>query len=194
MIDLKGAILVGKGCRRIVYVHPDDDSRCIKVQTAEALAKTHRQKAHERELYYLAFYERRGRRMDQVSSYHGSVATSEGEGQLFDLVRDHDGRISRTLAAKLAGGEIELEGCRREFEQLRNYLSGEGIIVADLHAGNLARQEWEPGKFRFVVIDGIGNTEFLKINDYLRWTARRKAERKWSCFMKKLIHEWRAAE
>ena len=189
MIDLQKATVVGSGCRRVVYVHPDDPARCIKVPTAEAREQVHRQKALERELHYLQFYARKGKSLGQLSRYFGEVETRDGVGYVFELVRDHNGEVSRNLAEWLEAG-LGLDECRSELEELRQYLVAEGIIVADLHAGNLARQERQPGVFRLVVIDGVGNSEFLKVNDYLRIAARGKVARKWSRFMVQFEREW----
>lgn len=190
MVDLERATVVGRGYRRVVYVDPDDPARCIKVPTAEAQARSDRQKALERERHYLKFYERKGRAMDQVSRYFGVVETTGGEGDVYELIRDHDGAIATTLAHQFETGRATLAQCGAEFEVLRRYLSREGIVVADLHAGNLARQEVREGEFRLVVIDGIGNTEFFKVSDYFRPAARRKVQRKWGRFFENLTREW----
>lgn len=186
VIDLDEARLVGRGCRRLVYEHPGDPTRCIKVQTAEAMAQLHRQKAVEREVAYLKLYARQGRSLEQVSRYHGTVATSAGEGHVFDLIRNHDGTIAPTLSTYLeeSGGQLaELES---ELDKLLDYLRREAIIVADLHAGNVVRREGGPGRHDLVVIDGIGNTEFIKVHDYLRVLGRRKVQRKWDRFRRGL--------
>jgi hypothetical protein len=142
-----------------------------------------------REIRYLRFYEQRGRAMDHVSRYFDEVETSAGSGHVFELIRDREGEISPTLADRLATDGFTLADCRAALDELKNYLMREGIIVADLHAGNLAWQEVERARHRLVVIDGIGNTEFLKVNDYLLIAARRKVGRIWDRFLNHLGRE-----
>jgi hypothetical protein len=128
--------------------------------------------------------------MDRVSPYYGAVSTSAGEGHVFELIRNIDGTLALTLATWLEANRLNLAEVRAELADLGRYLQREGIIVADLHAGNLVRQEVRAEEFRLVVIDGIGNNEFIKIHDYFRPAARRKARRKWLRFLDALEREW----
>lgn len=193
MIELEGVPPLGTGCRRIVYPHPDDSTKCIKIVTAEARSKPNRQKGFARERRYLRWYGKEGRDLSGLSRYHGEVSTSSGPGDVFDLVRDAGGSVSPTLEQALRGGLTSLAACERPLEALRKYLMGEGIVLSDLHPGNLAWQQTASG-VRLIVIDGVGNNDYVKIADWWRPWARRKLARRWEPFRAALDRRFGSTE
>lgn len=178
MIDLRDARLVGKGSSRFCYVHPEDDSKCIKVYTRS-------RSVVPKELKYYRLYERRRISWEMMARNYGTVQTSEGRGLVFGLVRDFDGGISKTLEYCLQTEETtpDTEVLLRVMEVFRDYLVRERIIVWELKADNLLYQRSGQNAGKIVLVDGVGNNEFLPIANYSNIFAKRTLSRKWRKFL-----------
>lgn len=69
---------------------------------------------------------------------------------------------------------------------LRKYLIEEGIIVRDLQAGNFAYKRLNGQNGKLMIIDGVGNNEFIPFCNFSPYLARKKIIRKWNRFIHKL--------
>jgi hypothetical protein len=52
------------------------------------------------------------------------------------------------------------------------------VLVSDLHPGNLLLQKLSANDYQLVMIDGFGNSDFIKICDYSRFFLKKKLIRK----------------
>jgi len=186
MVDLNGACLIGKGSSRLCYVHPADERKCIKV------VYTRKASIIPEELKYYRFHEKRRISWEMMARNYGTVETSEGEGVVFSLPRDHDGEISRTLGYYLESGERTppADNLCRALRDFRDYLQKERIIVRELKAENLVLQRFDTQNSRIILVDGVGNNEFLPIANYSNLFARRTLSRKWRKFLGSLCVEY----
>ncbi len=188
MLELSEQSLIGRGLHRECYQHPQRHDRCIKVIVHGDSDE------NSREARYLSFLERRGSSLAQLTRFHGVVTTSRGEGAVFDLVRDHDGSIAKSLAHYLgdhAFCQNNVDNLRAALADLYRYLLVNGIITMTIKAKNILyrRQDASPG--RLVIVDNIGNADFIPIANYVAALARAKIRRKWSRFMDDLRMEHR---
>ncbi|ASQ89855.1 hypothetical protein CHL67_02000 [Prosthecochloris sp. GSB1] len=186
MVDLNGACLIGKGSSRLCYVHPADERKCIKV------VYTRKDSIIPEELKYYRFHEKRRISWEMMARNYGTVETSEGEGIVFSLPRDHDGEISRTLAHYLESGERTppVDDLCRALRDFLDYLRRERIIVREIKAENLVLQRTDSESVRIILVDGVGNNEFLPIANYSNLFARRTLSRKWRKFLESLRTEY----
>ena len=86
MLLLENSKLVGRGLHRECYEHPESADLCVKVVVACNSDE------NRREASYYTRLSRRGISWDMLARFHGLVETDLGEGAVFQLVRDHDGR------------------------------------------------------------------------------------------------------
>ena len=181
-LALDDSLLIGKGGVRSVYRHPCDDDKCVKILFNRA-----KQRAVRREERYLARYWKEGKPFDHLSRYFGACATTLGAGGIFQLVRDHDGAISRPLSSYLAGqpffGHLPAERIATLLRQLRSHLLTHRIIVSDPAPGNIVVNFPSPEAPRLVLVDGIGNPHFIKIADYWGRAAEKIIEKKWRYYI-----------
>ncbi|MGB0131906.1 PhoP regulatory network protein YrbL [Chlorobium sp.] len=178
MVDLTRARVLGKGSSRLCYVHPDDERKCVKV------VYTRRKEIIEEELKYYRQYERRGVSWDMLARSYGIVHTNMGDGAVFGLARDFDGEISLTLDRYLPvmrGSAFEGE-LRAALEVFRAYLFRERIVLRELKPDNVVYQRISPESGRLVLIDGVGNNQFLPIANYSRIFVRHLLKKKWAKF------------
>ncbi len=187
MIELVPDHRFAGGFHRDCYVHPADERLCIKVSKRGNLRES------TREAKYYRHLERRHVPWDLLPRFHGFVETSLGPGVVFDLVRDHHGKVSDTLEHYLrspVSTAANIDGLTQAFRSLRGYLMEHRIITRTLKAKNIVYQITGTGNGRLVLIDNIGNTEFLPIGNYVGFFARRKITRKWARFEAAILKQF----
>lgn len=183
MLDLNNANLIGKGSSRLCYEHPYDRNKCVKVTYIDAPEIIAKEMWHYRRL------ENRKTSWNQLARLYGLVETTMGTGAVFSLARDFDGTISTTLDSYLVDQDKtppakQLSALLQDF---RGYMLRECVVVRELKADNLVYQRLSPDNGRLVLIDGIGNNQFLPFANYIDVFARQLIRRKWRKFERHLI-------
>lgn len=178
MIDLDSLEPIGKGTNRLCFVHPEDKNKCIKI--------THSNDYSEaiKEIKYYKFLQKRNISWNLLAKYYGSVETSLGKGEVFDLIRDYNGEVSKTLSfylqkdekTKLILNPLEL------LKELKQYTFSENIIVKDLNTKNMLYQKLDDENARLVLIDGVVNNDFLPFSKYISFFTQKKIKRLWKRF------------
>ena len=179
MIELDRGTLIGKGLHRECFIHPEDPARCIKVVVAGSSNE------NRREAKYYRLLARRGVSWEGLARFHGLVQTNLGEGAIFDLVRDYDGQVSQTLAHYLDSGQLTTDQqaeLSNVLEPLKAYLLRHRIITMTLKAKNMLYQKTAEKKAKLVLVDNVGNSDFIPLANYSAILARRKILRKWRRF------------
>ena len=188
MIEIDTHALIGKGLHRECYVHPDDPARCVKVVVAGTIDENHREAA------YYAQLARRGISWEMLPRFHGLEQTTLGEGAIFDLVRDHDGPVSHTLAHYLVSRQLTEQhaaALQVALVNLKNYLLENRIITMTLKPKNILFQQYTADDGRLVIVDNIGNSDFIPLANHSKWLARWKIRRKWRRFENDLRRAYR---
>ncbi|HMP81476.1 MAG TPA: YrbL family protein [Verrucomicrobiota bacterium] len=183
VIQLDPSHLVGRGKRRECYAHPADDKLCIKVIVNGDGRES------RREAKYYQHLKRRNISWQLLARYHGSVKTNLGEGDVFDLVRDSDGKVARTFHHYLTSPE-ELNrhqaGLVEALAQLRDYLLRERVITVELKERNMVYRRNHDGCGEMVLVDNLGTSDFLPVCYYVGSLAERRVRRTWQRFMTRL--------
>lgn len=178
MLELSAATLVGKGLHREVHVHPDDDSKCVKVVVLRGEEETRREQA------YYRFLQRRNIDWNSLPQFYGNEDTNMGPGAVFDLIRDDDGQVSKTLEFyldNLSSTPEPVESISQALLSLKWDLLEQNIITMTLKPKNMVVQRRNDG-MRCLIIDNIGNSDIVPISSYVRFFGRKKIERKWGKF------------
>jgi len=186
VLDLTDSPLLGKGSSRLCYLHPDDPGKCIKI------TYTRNPDVEKQELKYYRRHQRRGISWEMLAKTYGSVETSAGSGVMFSLARDFDGSISRTLDRYLADDRLTPPATvlTELFSNFRSYMLRERIVVRELKPDNIVLQRLTPNQQRLILIDGLGNNQFLPIANYMSTFAKRVILRKWNTFEADLLKEF----
>ncbi|UZJ37304.1 YrbL family protein [Prosthecochloris sp. SCSIO W1103] len=186
MVELDDSLFVGKGSKRICYIHPHDETKCIKLD----LDRRHRHTA--KEIRYYKRYSRQGILVDMIAPYHGRMKTNSGVGYVFGLARDFDGKISRSVTYYLKTSEDEklLNDLFTGMACLKEYMIRHGITVTLLEAHNMVFQISHHGNGKVILIDGIGNNQLLPMSFFLNSHARKVVRRKWSNFEKAMMRRF----
>ncbi len=171
--------LVGIGRHRKCYVHPEDDNYCVKI------AYNSNPKEDKREQAYYRHLQKRGISWEMMPRSHGFQETNFGVGSVFDLIRDSDGSVSKTLMFYLKSERTEKDN--KELSQalfrLKEYLLSQNILTMTLKSKNIVYQKRENGSRCLVIVDNIGYSDLIPLCAYVPFFGRRKILRKWDKFM-----------
>lgn len=180
MIELQENQLVGKGLHREVYVHPDDSSLCVKVVVLRGEEETRREQA------YYKLLQRRNIVWDMLPQFYGVVETNKGEGAVFELIRDVDGSVSKTLEYYLQSAQLTeqySQGIQHSLQLLKDYLLSQNIITMTIKPKNIVYKKQDEQSGLCVIIDNIGNSDIVPLSSYSSFFGRKKIMRKWTRFI-----------
>ncbi|RLA46683.1 MAG: hypothetical protein DRR04_04580 [Gammaproteobacteria bacterium] len=179
MLEIDPGTLIGRGLHRECFIHPDNHERCIKIIVAGNSNENHR------EAKYYGLLARRGISWAMLTRFHGLVETNLGEGAIFDLVRDYDGGVSKTLTYYLSSEELTTVNSKplaSALARLRAYLLENRVVTMTLKTKNILFQKTAESDGKLVIVDNVGNSDFIPISNYSTTLARLKIERKWQRF------------
>lgn len=185
MLNIDKTKYVGKGNQREVYVHPKDPKLCIKI----IFDSNYNKRQACREANYYRHLKQRNISWKLLPKYYGDVETNLGTGSVFDLISDHDGNVSKTLEYYFSSEkrtEEHFEGICRALNLLKEYLIENRIITMTPKSKNIVYQQNNPATSHALIIDNIGNMDFIPYCNYIAPLAKMKIERKWKRFVSKL--------
>ena len=173
-LNLNNSMLIGVGSERKCFIHPHDDQKCIKITYKFGRRTVARCK---REIKYSLKYSNLHLHSRSIPQYFGKVETNLGDGQVFELVLDYDGNISNKLSEHIKTNEINISLKDKISDLYQSFLESR-VLVSDFHPGNLVIQKSSADNYHLVMIDGFGNSDFIKICDYSRFFLKKKLIRK----------------
>lgn len=145
--------LIGSGNDRDCWrLGPD---LCVKVAKPEQ-----ERPQNEIDFHYARYLADKNIASPYMPKVHGWVLTNKGPGLVFDLVLNYDGGVSNPVLAALQQRQINTEQAIAIVRQTFNWLKHDKVILADYGISNLLVQNYAPGKFRLVIIDGLGARKF----------------------------------
>ncbi|MGD8419698.1 MAG: YrbL family protein, partial [Gammaproteobacteria bacterium] len=174
---------IGMGKERMCFVHPEDPRLAIKIPIGDVDTQT------RRELRFYRQLEKRGVVEEKhIPGFHGVCETNRGRGIVVDLVRNHDGEISRPLNWYLAQG-FPIEEFVPYLEELKqSFLKNLIIFNHDMTIGNILIQKTAAARFRMVAIDGLGDVVAFDWPNSISFLVRRKIRRRWERFMERVYN------
>ena len=184
MLYIDDSNLIGKGMDRECYTHPKDSTKCIKITVSGNY------KQSKAEISYYRMLEKRGVSLDRLAAFHGVIQTTRGQGLVFSLVLDYNEVVSKPLSHYLSTGTYKLYEFKDNLESLKNYLLKERIIIRDLKSTNILFQKFRKNNGKLVIIDGLGNNDFIPISSYISFLTRKKIIRKWTRFEHSLLRQY----
>lgn len=188
MLELVSDDLIGKGLHRECYVHPANQDLCIKIAVNENV------KESQREQSYYDFLERKCISWEMLPRFYGFVETNLGRGTVFDMIRNQDGSVSKTLAHYLKSNqqmELHYAGILRALSLLKVYLLEYQIITMTIKPKNILYREAGLKNSRLVIVDNIGNSDYFPISNHCKLLARYKISRKWCRFENSIAEAYR---
>lgn len=183
MLTLSPALLIARGYHRECYQHPEDKNRCVKVVVHGGTEETRREQA------YYRFLEKRLSDWRSIARFYGNFDSNLGTGAVFDLIRNADGSVSRTVSQYLENPQTlqaHLENLVSALVAFKAYQLENNIQTMSLKPWNFVYQLPSQGKGKIYLIDSLGHADFIPICSYSRFFGQRKIHRKWAKFIKLL--------
>jgi hypothetical protein len=159
MIFIDQKKFISQGKTRVCYEHPNNTNLCIKImklehENAEFLKKEIRyykkiQKKNKN--YALTFF----------ANYYGTIETNLGTGYLYDLIRDHNGKISLPLKSYLKQKNISdfpNNHAKNALENIKKKMIHYKVFGYDVYHENLLCKIKNQTEIELVLVDGLGIT------------------------------------
>lgn len=185
MIHLTEKLFLTKGSERICYLHPNDKNKIIKI--IYNFKEKNNQNLLEYEYY--SDLHKRGISFKHIAHCYGYVETNKGEGLVFEKIVDYNGKVSRSYREILVNKVLNKIEEKKLLKELNNYLYTNNILFADSTTINLLCKEYEPNKYRFVIIDGLGAKRQgvkFKLYQMFSFYNKYKIKKQWKIFLKNI--------
>jgi len=178
---LKDAKLIGTGVQRYCYEDPDDKNRCIKVSINST-------RANDLEEKYLKFLQKKNISWEHLTKLYAREDTDMGDGLVFDLVRDFDGEISKSIDYYMQNENafLLINNFTKKLKDLKQYMFDNGVIVKDISQYNVLFQRVSKNNGKFMIIDGVGNSEAIPVSNYIRYFQKRRIKKYWDRFIRRI--------
>jgi len=178
MIDLTEDTIIGQGSNRACYMHPSDKNKCIKVTVAGDFSES------EKEKTYYNYLEKLKISWKNLAKYYGSLETTKGDGLIFELVRDADGEVSKTLSYYLQNADRTktILNPMPLLRELKEYLLAENIMVKDFNTKNMMYQKLEGKKAKLVMIDGLVRSKIFSFSAYSKYLSLQTIAKRYEIF------------
>lgn len=179
IIQLTDDLIIGKGRDRICYEHPNNKNLCIKISISN-------NKQSKREVRYFKFLKNRSVNLAKISTFQGHVITNLGKGYSFDLIRDEDGNVAKTLRQCLELKTFTINEIQPKLLELKEYLVQNKICVRDISPSNISCQETSKG-INLFIIDGASNANVNPLTIRLESLINSSITKAWKGLERKLV-------
>ena len=124
-----------------------------------------------------------------ISKCYGYIDTNLGKGLIFDKVFDYNGKISISFLDTIIQNKFTKYEENELVEDLKNYLFKNNILFIDIGLYNVLCCEYEEGKYRLIIIDGLGGRRtgikfWLYLNSKI--FTKYKIIKSWNRFLKEI--------
>lgn len=183
-LDLTNAVLLGRGSERDCYLHPYKKGLCVKVHARDGQGRHKPQQLRDR--FYYSFLLKNKEPWDFVARYFGTIKTNKGKGLVFEVPRDSDGSLSKSLAYYVRAQSLSRGYVEELLNQLYRQIYDEAIFVYDLSPSNLFLKRDVDGE-TLVIVDGLGKRQLLRLLARSKFFARLQLRKSWRRLHKKFL-------
>ena len=171
--------LLFKGGNKNVYQHPTDPDKCVKISIKKPDLDI------KLELEFREICIDRAENSKLIPQYFGEIETNLGTGYVFELIRDFDGSISRSLD-KILKTDYDPREILKLLEEFENQCLEECLVLRDREPWNLLVQRIDESQKRIRVIDGMGTTAKIPLPYFSKKITRLRERKHWREFIEKL--------
>lgn len=184
MVQLKRELLLGDGGERLVFIHPNDNNKVIKV-LKPGIKKHNFQ--NELEFKYYNFLINKNRDFSHITKCFGYIDTNFGKGLIFERVVDFDGQDSKFLRNCLNDNIFSEAQEKKLLEDLKSYLFKNEILFIDCSSHNVFCKKISEDKYTLIIYDGLGaRRDGIKLSLYMKSKlyTKYKIKKQWKLFIK----------
>lgn len=163
MLTLTEEHYIGEGAHRIVYQHPDDPAKCIKIPKPNAVKDPN----HCDQRYY-ELLNKHGKVNTQslLPQYYGPVNTNKGTGNLYQRIINADGTPAVSLNRYLIEKKLTDKEIAMFIQRISRTLIKYNLRLHDKNPENVLLAKDHKGELKVYVIDGFGSRD-IDISMYL---------------------------
>ncbi len=176
---------IGEGCDRMVYLHPLDSNKVIKLTKPNG---NDRQSNREIKCYN-QLTKRKLTNWKHLPKYYGEVSTDKGKGFVVECVRDYDGELSKNLDFYISrdGLSVYIE----KWNDFKSYFINEKIIVTDdITPENILVKKVTEDELVFMLIDALGDRVFINFLNHVSYLTKQKIKRRFVRSEAKLLQRY----
>ncbi len=191
VLRLQGLEPFGVGGRRNCFVHPLDPKKCVKVlrnderrtvRHKKTIVPAHWRREYNNNTHEMRILEDLEKRIGPAMASHlprsyGLHPTDLGPGLVLDLVRDFDGRISRSIRELITIG-YDVQKLRGSFDEFCDFLMEHLVLTRSLLDHNLVVSMREDGPGPMFLIDGFGDPAWIPFSRWIPSLGRAKIQRR----------------
>jgi hypothetical protein len=198
ILEIDDSNLIASGTRRKIYQHPEDENKILKVFWEDQTPTRRRAQLwygrfksslrfDDNENDYLQFrraMKHAPRPLGGIYTIFGYAETTQGRALVGEHVRNADGRTSVTLLRYLQD-----HGPSRIFplvDGLFEELAVNHVVARDPHLENILVRELDGDELRLVIVDGLGDPNFIPLATISKKLNRKKLMRKKRTLIRKL--------
>ena len=187
-IELNDSLFLGKGGERSSYLHPDDNTKIIKVLFRE---ERHNHQ-NELDFAYSNYLVNENVNFDHITKCFGWVDTNKGKGLVFERIENYDKSTIRTFSYYSKYNIFDKETDSLLINELKEYLFKNNILFVDASLSNIFCQKISENKYKLIIFDGLGARRMgIKFWFYLHSTlfTRYKMNKQWKVFLNNYNYE-----
>lgn len=188
ILKLDETLFVGKGAHKACYLHPSNDSWCIKIPFH--LPDTD----ITRELKYRSILDKRGTSKKMLAEYYGTVETDKGTGYIFEYIRDYNGKASLSLIDLLKDKSLLQShlgvNAKDVMNKFHDIWMEQCIVTSDTDFVNFFVQKISKTDYTIRIIDNIGTPVFIPLAYYFDYFAKKRAEKYWKRLESRYINSY----
>ena len=178
LIEISEDLYIGEGNQKKVYHHPHDEHLCIKIAKP---GKPRRLVGLKREIRYTAKYQDN---LPFLAKYIQEQDTNMGTGYVFELIKNDNGKVSTPLGLYIKNKTVsELD---KKVAHIYRLLIQHRAPISDTNPNNFLIQDSQNNSQSLHLVDGFGNSDFIKICDFSKHFLKKKLDRKFSSLCKRL--------
>ena len=155
-IELTKDDFIARGGERDCYIHPLDSTKVIKIMYEINGTMAYNGARNNIEYKYFKVLERLKVPFTHISKCYGYIETNLGKGLVFDKVYDYNGKISLSLKQIIKQNRLTKDIEDKLLRELKEYIFKNNILFIDYEPDNILCCEYEDGKYRLIIIDGLG--------------------------------------
>ncbi len=179
-MHLSESQFLGQGSTKTVYTHPSDPLLCIKFPRTD-----HKARGKADILREIKYLQKHQDRLPFLSKYYDTIETNLGTGYLYQRALNADGSPAMAMPHFLKT-KPDRELLYQKVADIYQQLIKTHAIASDLQPLNFFTPFDKNGDYFLFLVDGFGNSDFVKICDYSKFFFRRKLARKFTKLTKQL--------
>ncbi|PHR70380.1 MAG: hypothetical protein COA66_12405 [Arcobacter sp.] len=187
-VQINRSHYLGKGGERECYVHPNDNTKVIKIM----YLKGKHNFQNELEEEYYKFLDKKNVDFSHITKCFSWIETNKGKGLVFERIENYDKTRIETLSYYSKYTILDENVGKELLAELKDYVFKNSILFVDVSLSNIFCQKISKNKYRLIIFDGLGGRRkgikfwfYLKSETFTKY----KIKKQWKKFLSNYSYE-----